>query len=493
MADEIAQACQLELEGIKMVVKGSVSVAQFIFRALKAFVEAEKTKHEERHEKRHEKRLNRAGEKTFKQMLELCEGNPPQALSVRETDFDEVMRQAEEQGLHYHMAVDFIPNDGMVPIIIPPQEAALWGQIYKAVASRRLEEDKKVVNIYDKLINEEKEKLLNEKDPEKKKKIETKIENLEQAKQEAAKWVDYDEEVIKKDDPTISLQEYLMQSKGTDFEKSPEVAMAEHVEGVEIGQSISAKECFQPIRDKSLMPESKLMFYLPEQGAIVTREFHLDKETNLVYSEYSLKTEKGEILTFTDKDTTKELWNQKTLPQLLDGAGILEGTQCRAFDDSEKLERFMKYHDKIASPSEKKVKKALEEGKEVFSKAEAKDEIIDFVSENEKGLASAPTTGNTVEIICNPAELTREKGKLHYKLSDDESIVFSHVFDENLAPNAMVKFSINDQSGAVFVKKTDGAITAISISPDTVLGKIKESKGEGIAEMASAIKSTVKR
>lgn len=38
MADEIAQVCELEMQGIKMVVKGGVEVGAFILRALKAML-----------------------------------------------------------------------------------------------------------------------------------------------------------------------------------------------------------------------------------------------------------------------------------------------------------------------------------------------------------------------------------------------------------------------------------------------------------------------
>lgn len=481
-ADEIAQVCELEVQGVKMVFKGSLEVIAFMARAIKALLSSGKNTAEWLHEKK----INKKGDKTFKDIVELSNGAPPQALNIRETDFDEVIRLAEKQGLHYHIATDFIPNDGMMPILITPQEAPLWGQIYKAVAAQRLDEDKKNVSGYDKLISEEKEKLNGEKEPGKIAKIQSKIENLEQAKQEASKWVDYDEEVLNKDDVTMSFQNYLMSAKGTAFEKSPEVAMAEYEKGVEIGRSFSAKESFQPVRDQSLMPDSKLMFYVPEIGAIVTREFHQDEQTKLVHSDYYVKTANGEIFTCSDKDITKDKWNESVLPKLLDKAGILEGTECRAFNSEEKLKCFLKYHDKIESPAQKNIEAALSEGREVFSSAEAKNEVLNFISEQSKGFASAAVTDEEYEITCDPKMLVKENGKLKLILSDDESLVFSKTDNEGITKNGMARFTINDESNATFVKKNDQAIRGIAVSPAEAQSKIKEMLGEGVANMVQS-------
>ena len=133
--------------------------------------------------------------------------------------------------------------------MIPAQEAAVWGQIYKAVASMRLDEDKQSVNDYGHQIAEEEEKLLSCTDPKEKEKIETKIENLKQAKDEVQQWVDYGEDVVNGEKVTDSFQEFLKKSEGTDFEKNPEVAMAEYEKGVEIGANFSISESFQPVRD----------------------------------------------------------------------------------------------------------------------------------------------------------------------------------------------------------------------------------------------------
>ena len=235
MADEIAQVCEMELNGVKMVFKASLEVAAFMARAIKAmFNFGVKTKG-----KIDDSKLKEPGKKDIRDIFKLSEGAPPQALDIREVDIDEVIRVATSKGLHYCECVDFTPNDGLVPLMIPAQEAAVWGQIYKAVASMRLDEDKQSVNDYGHQIAEEEEKLLSCTDPKEKEKIETKIENLKQAKDEVQQWVDYGEDVVNGEKVTDSFQEFLKKSEGTDFEKNPEVAMAEYEKGVEIGAKFS--------------------------------------------------------------------------------------------------------------------------------------------------------------------------------------------------------------------------------------------------------------
>lgn len=482
MADEIAQVVALEVDGVKLAFKASLEVSQFLARALRALIESGKIYADERKEAKTEKELRSSGEKKISEIFKLSEGNPPQALDIRETDFDEVVRLAENNGLHYAKCIDFTPNDGLKPVMIPAQEAVVWSQIYKAVASKRLEEDKKVVTGYDKSIQEEMEKLLSCRNDEERELTETRIENLQQAKSEAKRWVDYGEDVANKEDATMTIQDYIRQSEGTDFEKSPEIATAEYEKGVEIGAKLGAKESLQPIRDKNYIPQSKYMFYVPDTGAIITRDFRIDKETGLAYSYYSLKTQEGELYRCSDKDMTKDKWNRTELPKLMDKAGILEETECRAFNTEEKLQAYLTYHGKVKSPAQENIEKQLREGKQVFSSAEAKREILNAVSEHEKGLASASVKNEALELICDPKILTRENGRLLMRLSDDESITFAKVSGEGISENGMATFKINDESDVTFVKKTDRAKTEISISLQEAQQKVKEMLGEGIAK-----------
>lgn len=491
MADEIAQVLAMEVDGVKLVFKASLEVAEFLARALRALIRSSKESVEKGKEKKADKDLHSAGEKDIADIFKLSEGNPPQALDIREVDYNQVVELATKKGLHFATAIDFIPNDGLTPIMVPAQEAVVWSQIYKAVAGQRLEEDKKVVSGYDNQISEEMEKLLNCKSDEEREQTETKIENLQQAKSEASKWVDYGEDMANKEDATMTIQDYIRQSEGTDFEKSPEIAIAEYKKGVEIGAKIGAKESLQPIRDKNYIPESKYMFYVPETGAIITRNFGLDSETGVAYSNYAVKTNNGEIYRCSDKGMTKDKWNRTELPKLMDKAGVLEETECRAFNTEEKLKAYLEYHGKIKSPAQENVEKQLREGKEVFNSAEVKREILNAVSEQKKGFASANVRNEDVEIVCDPKILTRENGRLCMCLSNDEIITFAKISGEGMTNKGMARFCINDESDVTFIKKTDRAKTQINISPIEAQRKIKEVLGDNADITKNATNSIV--
>ena len=138
MADEIAQVLAMEVDNVKLVFKASLEVAEFLARALRALIRSSKEGIEKGKEKKADKDLHSAGEKEIKDIFKLSEGNPPQALEIRAEDLLKVLDLAKEKGLHYAKAIDFIPNDGLTPILVPAQEAVVWSQIYKAVAGKRL-------------------------------------------------------------------------------------------------------------------------------------------------------------------------------------------------------------------------------------------------------------------------------------------------------------------------------------------------------------------
>ena len=446
MADEIAQVCQLEVQGITLVVKGTVEAAQMILRMMRALINFVQNENE----KSKEKKLNLQGKKEPGDIMKMSEGPAP-VIDIREDVLEEVLSIASQDGLHFARPMDFNPYDKMCPIMIPAQEAAVWGAILKTVLARKMEEDKDVVENYAKQISEDKEKLLHA-SPEEKKAIETKIENFSQAKEEAEKWVSYDENMINNENVTMSLTDYLRQSKGTEFETNPEKAMAEYDKGVELGKKITAKECFQPIRDKSYITDTQLMFYVPEIGSVVTRRFMVDKETGLVFSKYALKNEKGEVYQFTDYNMTKEQWNTEVLPDMLDKANLIEGTECRLFDSQEKLTSYMKYHNQVKSPVEIEIEKDLKEGKQVFSSAEVRKEVENAVSERHKGLASAAIKNNHVTIAAEPNALFRQGGKLSLRLESGETLLIGSMKNERMEKGKAV-FEINADDTVLMMDK----------------------------------------
>lgn len=460
MADEIAQVCELEIRGIIMAVKAPVELAQLLYRMTLALMrlgdrhtekkEKKKEKKEEKKEKKETKALNEPGEKSIEEIFKLSQNEPPQVMNIRKEDMEEILRLAEKDGLHWASTVDFIPGDGLTPIIIPAQEAAVWGALYETVTSRRMAEDKNTVQEYDRQLAEEKEKLRNAK-PEDKAAIETRIENLSQAKAEVEKWVAYGEDVVTNKNAALSFVDYLRQAKGTEFEINPERAIAEYEKGVEVGRKMPAKECFSPIRDKSYMPDTQLTFYFPDHGAIVTRKFEVDQETGLVYSEYALKNESGEIHQFSDHNMTKDQWNSNVLPEMLDQAGMIEGTECRLFDSQEKLQAYMDYHGKVRPQSEINVENAIKEGKEVFRSAEVKNEIETAVSEKMKGFASAKIESDRMKISVDPEHLSIHEGKLRLRLNENEDLYFANIANEGIKDGKAV-FEIENDATVLYVK-----------------------------------------
>lgn len=465
MGDDIAQLCQLEFEGIKYVIKGTVEAAMFIGRLMRAVF----GKGENAVESIKDKSLKVPGEKKSLTAISLLsEGGAPQAINVRDINVDDLKAAAKDAGLHWYIPIDTDPNDHITPMQVPAQEVATYKQLIDVLTARQLEKDKRELNSHDSALAELKEKLNNAiPGSDEAKALEIQIENLSQARDEAKKWVDYGEEVLATpaDKFGYSIQEFLQQCKNTDLESDPEIARAEMDKGVEIGPKISAKECLQPIRDKSLMPDSKIMFYVPEIGAVITRDFNVDEKTNLVYSDYTIKTQSGEIMSFSDRNMTKADWNDKVLPDLLQNAGVLEGTLCRAFNDQAKLERFLQYHNKLENPTISRVSEKAKSGEQVFSSAEAKSEILNAVSEQEKGFASARVDSDKVEIYCTPEMFTNRGGKLDFKVQDDEHLQFNAAsVTAELGTKGMIKLTIDSKSMPVFIKEVGEAKTMIPIT-----------------------------
>lgn len=446
MADEIAQVCQMEIEGIKMVFKGTLETAQILMRMIRSIIEFSK----KQFEKRNEKQLLLPGEKDLKDIIKLSSG-PPQILKIPESLVQDILEEGSKKGLHFSYIIDFDPNDGMVPIVFTAEEASIWAAIINAKTSVKLEEDTEKIKDYDTKISEEKEKMHNAKTPEEREAIKTRLENLEQAREEAAKSLADTEELCKQENMGMSLTDYLKSAKGTEFEKNPEKAIAELEKGVEIGPQITAKECLQPIRDKSYMPNTALMFYLPDTGSIITREFFEDKETGLMYSNYSFKTQDGEIHRYTDHNLTSEKWNQEILPNLMDKANLIEGTDCRMFDKLDKLHAYLQYHNQVRPESEIRIEKAIKEGQPVFSSAETEQEVNHAISQKMKGLVSARVENERITISVDPNQLVRQGGKLSLRLDGGNTFLISGMDNERIEGGKAV-FEIEKDAKILHIK-----------------------------------------
>ena len=446
MADEIAQVCEMEIEGVKIAIKGSVEVAQMLARMLRAIIKH----HKDSREKSSEKKLNEPGEKIPSQIMKMSEG-PAEILQVSDRDLQELVRLGEKNGLHFSYTIDFDANDKRTPIYIPAQEMALWGMLLKTVHMQHEAEDQDMIASYGKQLSEEKEKLLNA-SPEEKDAIQTKIKNLTQAKTEAEEWINEENEYVNSEHPSITLMDYLKQAKGTEFEMNPEKAVAEMDQGVELGGKLSAKECFQPIRAKCMIPDTKYFFYYPDTGSVVTRQFHVDEDTGLVYSNYALKTKEGEIYQYSDKGMTKDMWNEQKLPNLLDKAGMIEGTQCRMFDTQEKLKDYITKHNNVKSQAEIDIENKIRAGEPVFQSAETEREIVNAVNEKHKGIASAKVDENIVTISMDPNTMFRQGGKLSIRLEDGQTLLIGSMTNERIE-NGKATFDIKRDDPVVLVEK----------------------------------------
>lgn len=444
MADEIAQVCQLEIEGTTMVIKGSVKVIAWLAQAIKALLQDAAERNAERGGQKH----------NMNDIWKLSKDGPPQVIMVDEKNLDTVLKAAEKAGLRWTRVTDFDSTDGKTPICLPPQDMALFSAIVQSSLQKAISESQKILDGYNEEIAELKEKLLHA-DAGERNYIRTRIENLEQARDEL-KDILNDKKTMVENDGVMSFQDYLATSVGTEFEKDPEKAMAEYAKGVDMGPSLEAKDCMQPIRSKALMPDNAIRFYVPDMGVAITRKFEI--ENDIVYSNYSFKSESGEMYEFSDKDMTKAEWNARILPGMLDKAGIQEDTPCRAFDSEEKMQAYEKYHNNTTLKSEERF--AFAERKLLgFSTAEAEQNIRYALEDKMKGIASAKVDENEVHISVPVEQLIQKDGKVSIQAGDTlyqfEGVI-PRAKDDGIYTIAIKKDSV------VMVKEKDGSEKQIS-------------------------------
>ena len=84
MADEIAQVCQMEIEGTTMVIKGSVKVISWLAQAIKALLQNAA-----------ERKTEHGGEKhDMRDIWKLSKDGPPQVIQVDEKNLQTVLSAA---------------------------------------------------------------------------------------------------------------------------------------------------------------------------------------------------------------------------------------------------------------------------------------------------------------------------------------------------------------------------------------------------------------
>lgn len=407
MSDEIAQVCTYEIEGMKFAVQGTVQAAKFVFTFMKWMCS-----------ERYEKGFVGRGEKSFKTILKMSQPDGPGCVMVDKDIVEQVTKEAKKQGLHFHKGADFNPNCSERAFFVPPSELAALTAIYKEAAGNALKEDKVKISEYDGKIENMEQALLDAQNTVAK--LMTQLEQLKQAKSEVENQSKTYEEIINSENLSCSFNDFLATMKESEFEKDADKAFTALCNGIDNPPVYTAKECFQPVRDKAFAPASGVHYYLPEIGAVVTRKFEIDKDTGLVYSNYYIKNKEGELHQFTDKGKTNEEWNRYILPDMYEKAGMLEDTKCRVFDSPERLKGYAKSVYKLVPQSEKNVAEKIKKGEKVFSSAETAKEIEYTVDQFVKGKVSAQMDKEEVTLWIDEKSIKQGNGKRFFDLGDEK-------------------------------------------------------------------------
>jgi len=461
--DEIMQAAQIEIEGVKFFLKGSMQVISWLMQAIKAFFNMAKDKID-----------HRAGERSLKDLFKLSEPEIPQKIDVDEKYQKEFFELVKEKGLHYSKVIDFDLTDGKIPIMVPGKEMSAFVTLLDSFMKRKISEEEAALKKVQEEIDELKEKLIS---TEKKDVplLETMLENKTQAKDELM--VLHEASVKKYDEKqyAVSLTDYLASAKGTEFELDPDKAIAEYNQGVPMVRSQTAKECMQPIRSPFLIPTSKTQYYLPESGVTIERTYH--EEDGVAYSNYFLKTEQGEVHEFSDKGVTKEKWNSEILPKIFDIAGIVEGIKCKIFETVEQVKAYLKHFGKTTPISETK--------EVVFTNAEVITEAELAIEDALRGMASAKVNENKIEFSVPQEKIFSQDGKLIYAPDGLEGTLYMFgKIEPGEVKDGMISFStVKNESIVVKEKNTPEK----NISAETVKNIIVDSRTKTVESIRNAI------
>lgn len=460
MSDEIAQVCQLQVQGIKFVIQGSLEAAKYVIKAIKALMDYHAERAEEKHEKKLQKvgkKMKPTGNKTMAQVMELSKDGLPQMLYLPEDKASEIYVDLHKAGVRFFIPPDLDPSDGKVPIMLPPQDMAMASAVVKPYMEEKLSFAQDAIKEYAEKIAELKEKIVTAA-PEEKKELRLELDHLMQGKEEMEHAMD-DLKADMANECTGSFMDYLRMGKGTEFEHDPEKAVSEAEQGVEIGKKFSIDECLQPFRDRVMMPESKMLFYVPDMGVTIEREFKRDAHAKTIYSEYTLKTNEGEIYAFSDKNYTKEEWNEKVLPKILDRACVIEKTECRVFQSEERMKAYAEYFNKVTPKSEKNMTREEETANKGFHNADVLHEAENAMNEERKGKASANINQDVYKITVPQDKMTINNGKIVFMDQDGASYSFSR------AENAQIK----NGEMSFFIRKDDQVIFRDGKNDATIL------------------------
>lgn len=467
MADEIAQVVEMEYKGVEYLFKGTKAAIAAMISAAKAF-----------HEWQVEQNMKKPGNRSWSDLQKISEGTPPilefpkemfeerqvgtnkDGSPIMKSDFD---LYCEKYDLRYCMMPDLNPEDDYIPIAVPTQDMGIHQEQIKSVMNRRIQQEEAKDKDYDEKIAELKEKIkIAGADKEA---AEAELKALELGKSQNMELLEESKEKLDRDN-ILDFAEYLKQGKGTLMETDPALALTqENICG--IVREYSPYECMFPIRDESLVPDSKEVFYSQrtsdDQIHVIKRRFLEDEQGN-IYSEYSIRVPgESTIKRFDDRGKTKEEW-EKEIPKVLDAGGFLDAPTAVANSE----ERFLKYQEFI----EKNFKEAPEKDKgqskeHEYSSEEAKEFVESHNKENEQRQDFAESFYTTVAVPASKV------------MADGEQVVCMELA-EGLVKGVVVE-SMDDTTAKVFVKED---ATYSVVKPD---GAKKEMTGAEI--VAEATKS----
>ena len=411
MADEVAQVVELEYKGVYYLLKGTHQVIAAMISGIRAISEWG-----------HEKYLNRPGASTWQKIQEVSEGTAPvieipKEMLVRdENGVSSFERYCESSGLRYCRLPDLNPDDDYIPVGVPSQDLAIHQKQIKSWMGIRKEEEESKDKDYDKMIQEKREEIANAKTDEEREDLEGELAELVEGKeQNQAKLLETKEKMSH--DNTITFEEYLRQSKGTNFEKNPEKALAMEPE-CGIIREFTPEECMIPIRDESLVPDSKEIFYSQktrdDELFTIKRNFESDKKGR-IYSVYEVtdSADPSKVRTFSDKGLSRKAWLKK-LPEMLKYSGMIAGQPTTALSTEERLKAYIKGIDANFS-------KATEEGQEETSDKEysSKDagEYVENAKKDKKQADNYDESLYTTVTVPATSVMKDGEGKLSLELA----------------------------------------------------------------------------
>lgn len=460
--DEISQAAQIEIEGIKMFFKGSMQVISWTTQAMAALFHAIK-----------EKIDHKGGECTLKQIFKLSEPDVPLKIDVDEKYEEEFFKFVKKQGLQYCRLIDFDLTDGKIPIMIPAKQMSTYASLVESFLKKKISEEEDALRNVQSDIDELKEKLISTaKDnvP----LLETTLENKIQAKNELMSLRDTSLRTYEEKEYVIPLAGYLASAKDTEFERDPDKAIAEYNQGVPMVRSQTAKECMQPIRTPFLIPTTKTQCYVPERGVTIERTYH--KENGTAYSNYYLKTEQGEVRYFSDKNVTKEKWNSEILPEMLDVAGIVESVKCKIFETMVQVKAYFKHFGKTTPISETK--------QAVFTNAEVVTEAELAIEDALRGAASAKVNENKIEFVVPQEKIFSQRGKLIYAPDGlDGAFYMFEKIEPGEVKDGMISFSAIKNEQIVIKEKN---VPEKSISAEALKNIIIDSRAKAVESVRNS-------